>query len=174
MAIAVLVVGRGVGCGGASLAEEPARRADDRRAISGIFYVLKSGCWWVDCPDDYGPMTTIYNRFNCWSARGFSGSTMAPSSSRKRSTAGPARTASRSTSAGLAGPRTTRLWRRSTAACEMNAGEHPLVPVAGGCPGSRLRLGDGTTTRAVLTHRLAEPPKVPAMRSIDGRAVEVG
>ena len=48
-----------------------ARRVDDRRVISGIFHVLKSGCRWVDCPADYGPATTIYNRFNRWSARGF-------------------------------------------------------------------------------------------------------
>jgi transposase len=27
-----------------------ARRVDDRRMISGIFHVLKSGCRWIDCP----------------------------------------------------------------------------------------------------------------------------
>lgn len=48
-----------------------ARRVDDRRVISGIFHVLKSGCRWSDCPADYGPATTVYNRFNRWSARGF-------------------------------------------------------------------------------------------------------
>ena len=48
-----------------------ARRVDDRRVISGIFHVLKSGGRWCDCPADYGPSTTIYNRFNRWSARGF-------------------------------------------------------------------------------------------------------
>jgi transposase len=25
--------------------------------------VLKSGCRWCDCPPEYGPATTIYNRF---------------------------------------------------------------------------------------------------------------
>jgi transposase len=39
--------------------------------ILGIFHVLKSGCRWSDCPADYGPATTVYNRFNRWSARGF-------------------------------------------------------------------------------------------------------
>ncbi len=39
--------------------------------ISGILHVLKSGCRWCDCPADYGPSTTVYNRFNRWSARGF-------------------------------------------------------------------------------------------------------
>ena len=48
-----------------------ARRVDDRRVISGIVHVLKVGCRWCDCPADYGPPTTIYNRFNRWSQRGF-------------------------------------------------------------------------------------------------------
>ena len=47
-----------------------ARRVDDRRVISGIIHVLKSGCRWKDCPAVYGPPTTIYNRFHRWSARG--------------------------------------------------------------------------------------------------------
>ena len=46
-----------------------ARRVDDRRVISGILHVLKTGCRWQDCPADYGPPTTIYNRFNRWSRR---------------------------------------------------------------------------------------------------------
>jgi transposase len=47
-----------------------ARRVDDRRVISGILHVLKVGCRWCDCPAEYGPSTTIYNRFNRWSRRG--------------------------------------------------------------------------------------------------------
>src|SRR5471032_1996486 len=46
-------------------------RVDDRRVISGILHVLKTGCRWCDCPADYGPATTIYNRFNRWSRRRF-------------------------------------------------------------------------------------------------------
>jgi len=46
-----------------------ARRVDDRRVISGIIHVLKSGCRWRDCPKIYGPYTTIYNRWNRWSRR---------------------------------------------------------------------------------------------------------
>ena len=46
-----------------------ARRVDDRRVISGILHVLKSGCRWKDCPADYGPSTTIYSHFNRWSRR---------------------------------------------------------------------------------------------------------
>ena len=45
-------------------------RADDRRVISGIVHVLKSGCRWCDCPPEYGPATTIYNRFVRWAERG--------------------------------------------------------------------------------------------------------
>jgi Transposase and inactivated derivatives len=48
-----------------------ARRVDDRRIISGIIHVLKSGCRWKDCPAEYGPPTTVYNRFNRWSRRDY-------------------------------------------------------------------------------------------------------
>ncbi len=47
-----------------------ARRTDDRRVISGIVHVLKTGCRWQDCPPVYGPSTTIYNRFRRWTIRG--------------------------------------------------------------------------------------------------------
>ncbi|WP_156375997.1 IS5 family transposase [Methylobacterium sp. Leaf117] len=46
-------------------------RNDDRQVISGILHVLTSGCRWRDCPAAYGPRTTVYNRFNRWSRRGF-------------------------------------------------------------------------------------------------------
>jgi transposase len=42
----------------------------NREVISGIIHVLKIGCRWEDCPADYGPHTTIYNRFNRWSKAG--------------------------------------------------------------------------------------------------------
>jgi transposase len=45
-------------------------RVDDRRVISGIVHVLKTGCRWRDCPPAYGPPTTIYDRYNRWCARG--------------------------------------------------------------------------------------------------------
>ena len=41
-------------------------RDDDRRIISGIVHMLQSGARWRDCPLEYGPYTTIYNRFNRW------------------------------------------------------------------------------------------------------------
>ncbi|KQP15529.1 transposase [Methylobacterium sp. Leaf93] len=46
-------------------------RKDDRKLISGTLHVLTSGCRWRDCPAEYGPRTTVYNRFNRWSRRGF-------------------------------------------------------------------------------------------------------
>ena len=47
-----------------------ARRVDDRRVISGIVHMLQSGARWRDCPGEYGPYTTVYNRFNRWSRQG--------------------------------------------------------------------------------------------------------
>ena len=47
-----------------------AHRVDDRRVISGIMHILHSGARWRDCPDAYGPYTTVYNRFNRWSRQG--------------------------------------------------------------------------------------------------------
>ena len=32
-------------------------------------YVLRSAYRWRDCPPEYGPSTTIYNRYNRWSAQ---------------------------------------------------------------------------------------------------------
>jgi transposase len=45
-------------------------RVDDRRVISGIIQVLKSGGRWVDAPSVYGPRKTLYNRFVRWAAKG--------------------------------------------------------------------------------------------------------
>ena len=47
-----------------------AHRVDDRRVVSGIVHMLRSGARWRDCPAEYGPYTTIYNRFNRWSRQG--------------------------------------------------------------------------------------------------------
>src|SRR3954449_12621218 len=45
-------------------------RIDDRRVISGIVHVLKSGARWVDAPSLYGPRKTLYNRYVRWAAKG--------------------------------------------------------------------------------------------------------
>jgi len=45
-------------------------RVDNRRVISGIVHVLKRGRSCCDCPPEYGPPSTIYNRFVRWASRG--------------------------------------------------------------------------------------------------------
>jgi transposase len=45
-------------------------RKDDRRNLSGILHVLRVGCRWQDCPREYGPHKTVYNRFARCSERG--------------------------------------------------------------------------------------------------------
>jgi len=45
-------------------------RVDDRRVVSGIVHVLRSGGRWVDAPAAYGPRKTLYNRFVRWAAKG--------------------------------------------------------------------------------------------------------
>lgn len=45
-------------------------RVDDRRVLSGIVHALKSGGRWSDCPPEYGPRKTLYNRFVRWADRG--------------------------------------------------------------------------------------------------------
>lgn len=45
-------------------------RVDDRRIISGIVHVLKSGGRWIDAPPEYGPRKTLHNRYVRWAAKG--------------------------------------------------------------------------------------------------------
>ena len=46
------------------------KRKDDRRIICGIIHRLREGCRWRALPDEYGPYTTVFNRYNRWSQRG--------------------------------------------------------------------------------------------------------
>lgn len=46
------------------------KRVDDRRVLSGIIHVIKRGLHWSDCPVEYGPSKTIYNRYVRWSEKG--------------------------------------------------------------------------------------------------------
>jgi transposase len=62
-------------------------RVDDRRVISGILHEIKSGCRWCDRPPEYGPTTTIYNRFVRWAKRGVWESLFRELADRGRSTA---------------------------------------------------------------------------------------
>jgi transposase len=45
-------------------------RVDDRRIISGILHRYREGLRWRALPAEYGPRTTVFNRFNRWSKRG--------------------------------------------------------------------------------------------------------
>src|SRR5258708_17525749 len=46
------------------------KRGRNGEVISGMSHVLKVGSTWEDCPSEYGPYTTVYNRFNRWSKAG--------------------------------------------------------------------------------------------------------
>ena len=46
------------------------RRVDDRRVISGIIYVIRTGLQWKDALRGYSPHKTLYNRFVRWSRLG--------------------------------------------------------------------------------------------------------
>ncbi len=45
-------------------------RADDRRTVEGILYVLRTGCRWKDLPSEYGSAVTCWRRFVAWEADG--------------------------------------------------------------------------------------------------------
>src|SRR5258708_11411473 len=45
-------------------------RADDRRTIEGIIYVLITGCRWQDLPREYGAPTTVWRRLKHWGEAG--------------------------------------------------------------------------------------------------------
>jgi len=43
---------------------------DTRRALDGVLYVLRTGCQWRALPREYGPATTVHDRFQGWVADG--------------------------------------------------------------------------------------------------------
>ena len=43
---------------------------DHRTTINGILHILRTGAPWRDLPERYGPGSTVYGRFNRWSASG--------------------------------------------------------------------------------------------------------
>jgi len=45
-------------------------RADDRRTINGVLYVLRTGCRWQDLPGEYGSSVTCWRRLNQWQEQG--------------------------------------------------------------------------------------------------------
>ena len=45
-------------------------RADDRRTLDGVLYVLRNGCRWHDLPAAFGDPVTCWRRFSRWEADG--------------------------------------------------------------------------------------------------------
>lgn len=45
-------------------------RADDRRTLNAILFVLRSGCRWQDLPPTYGSPVTAWRRLRQWEERG--------------------------------------------------------------------------------------------------------
>jgi transposase len=45
-------------------------RAEDRRTVEGILYVLIMGCRWKDLPREYGAPTTVWRRLKRWGETG--------------------------------------------------------------------------------------------------------
>ncbi|WP_370574514.1 transposase [Methanomethylovorans sp.] len=46
------------------------KRADDRKVINGIIFVLITGCRWADMPQCYGSRATAWRRLKWWSEEG--------------------------------------------------------------------------------------------------------
>ena len=45
-------------------------RIDDRKILSGIFYLLLTGCQWKSLPRFYGAPSTVHDRFQEWKRAG--------------------------------------------------------------------------------------------------------
>ena len=45
-------------------------RKDDKRILSGIFYLLRTGCQWKSLPQFYGAPSTVHDRFQEWRSSG--------------------------------------------------------------------------------------------------------
>jgi transposase len=45
-------------------------RADDRKVLNGILYVLTSGCRWMDAHKRYGHYSTAFRRLKRWEREG--------------------------------------------------------------------------------------------------------
>lgn len=45
-------------------------RADDRKTLNGILWVLRTGARWQDMPNEYGARSTCHHRLQQWQAEG--------------------------------------------------------------------------------------------------------
>ena len=55
-----------MGSVGAADDSRKSARADDRKIMNAIFYVLRTGMPWRDLPERYGPYTTAYTKSRRW------------------------------------------------------------------------------------------------------------
>lgn len=46
---------------------------DDRKAMDGIFYLLRTGCQWKALPGEFGAPGTVHDRFQMWGQAGVLG-----------------------------------------------------------------------------------------------------
>ena len=105
----------------------------NREIISGIVHVSKVGCRWRDCPEVYGPHTTIYNRFNRWSKDGIwqrmLESLVEPGSTGAQSIDSTTSKAHRCAAGGKGGPKSRRL-DAAAAGGRPRSMPSPTLPVA--------------------------------------------
>lgn len=45
-------------------------RADRRRVLDGVLYVLRTGCQWKAAPQEFGSPSTLHNYFQEWTKKG--------------------------------------------------------------------------------------------------------
>ena len=45
-------------------------RADGRRLLDGILYVLRTGCQWKEAPREFGAPSTLHKYFQLWTKQG--------------------------------------------------------------------------------------------------------
>lgn len=45
-------------------------RADGRRLLDGILYVLRTGCQWKEAPREFGAPSTLHKYFQLWTEQG--------------------------------------------------------------------------------------------------------
>lgn len=45
-------------------------RSDDRRILDGLIYLARTGCQWRALPTEFGPKSTVYQRFREWLSQG--------------------------------------------------------------------------------------------------------
>jgi transposase len=42
----------------------------DRRFVEGVLWIHRTGAPWRDLPSEFGPWSTVFNRFDRWSKKG--------------------------------------------------------------------------------------------------------